>query len=833
MKQIDLNGMWEMRSARGGEKLSAQIPGSAASTLLAHGQMPDPYLLDNEEKVQPLFDEDYIFSRDFEVREVDLQREQLMLHCDGLDTLAEISINGILLGKANNMHRTWIFDAKPLLHAGGNTISILFSSPTRHVKNHAAPVGKGFSVLRKAACMYGWDWGLSLPDCGIWRDIYLEAFDSAKIKHVAVRQKHSENRVEVSIAPQIEIWGDKVEISVALRSPTGEALLEQTAPAAVGVSFLARVTTPELWWPSGYGRQPLYAVRVQLLQSGRVLDEKSFSVGLRIITLNRDVIGEESKYQFIVNGVPIFFRGENMIIEDSILSRTTPERWKKLMQNCVASNVNGLRVWGGAYYPPDIFYDLCDRHGILVYQDFMFACSFYAIDEAFIANVKCELEDNLKRIAHHACIALYCGNNEIDCLYTVACSDDEETAALRDFFGSKKASPEAEEFLQRIYAPLFLQLIPNMCKCYAPETSYVHSSPSVRKPGGAYALADYLRNGDMHYYLQYNGNAPYQKMRGMHCRFITEMGFQSYPSVKTIRAFAGDQELSPNSGILRRHQKCRGGNETIEAYMRRDYIVPSRFEDYVYLSQLQAGEIMKYSVEHFRRDSEYCSGVITWQLNDCWPVVSWSGIDYYGRWKALQYYAKRYFAPVLVSALEEGLAASLWVSNHSSAPFSGMLCWQLRDSHGSVIQQGEAQVDALPGSSSVYAKTNFESIIASGEEGKRYLEYRLLQDGQNIGCGTALFVRANEFAFEMPEIFLDVMEDEKNYRINVRSSCFAKGIMLDTDQGDCVFSANWFDLSPGDEKQVIVRKEDAQGIASLKMLQDALFAISLNHVMLN
>lgn len=833
MKQIDLNGTWQMYPAQGGERVDAQVPGSVAATLLAHGQMADPYLLDNEAKVQPLFDEDYVFCRSFAVADDDLRHDRLLLHCDGLDTLAEISINGTLLGTANNMHRTWIYDVKPLLRAGENDISILFSSPVRYIKEHAAPVGKPYTALRKAACMYGWDWGLSLPDSGIWRDIYLEAFDAAQLQHVAVGQKHSESGVEISIAPQMECWGEDVEIVVELHSPAGETLLRQTAPAAGEACFVAQVTAPQLWWPVGHGGQPLYTGRVQLLQNGRLLDEKSLSVGLRTITLDRTAEAEGSGYRFIVNGSPIFFRGENLIIEDSILSCTTPARWERLVQNCVASNLNGIRVWGGAYYPPDIFYELCDRYGLLVYQDFMFACSFYTIDEAFMANVKCELEDNLKRIAHHACIAVYCGNNEIDFLYTVAGSDDTEIAALREFFGATKASPEARAFLEQMYKPLFLQLIPSLCKYYAPGTSYVHSSPSTRQFGGAASFMDYLKDGDMHYYLQYNGNAPYQKMRIMRSRFITEMGFQSYPSIKSIRAFANGQALASNSAILRCHQKCRDGNEAIETYMRRDYIVPTRFEDYVYLSQLQAGEIMKYSVEHFRRDSGYCGGIITWQLNDCWPVVSWSGIDYYGRWKALQYYTRRYFAPVLVSAQDEGLAVSLWVSNDGATAFSGQLYWQLRGSGGDIVRQGQAPVDATPGSSAVYAETNFEGAIHPGEEGKYYLEYRLEQGGQSQGGGTVLFTQANAFAFEKPELELDVLEDEAGFCVRVRSSCFAKGIMLDTVQGDCIFSDNWFDLSPGDEKQVMVRKADVQGITSLQMLRDNLFATSLNHIMLS
>ena len=831
MKKISLRENWQMGAPSLDAPLACNVPCSAVSTLRAHGKMEDPYWRDNEFKVQHVFDEDYAFTKTFTVTNDVLDCRFVELCCDGLDTIADLELNGRFLGHADNMHRTWRFDCKDLLVEGENVLQITFRSPVKYLQEHPAPFGKRFITIRKAACMYGWDWGLDLSDCGIWRDIRLEAYDCGRLSHNVLHQQHHGGCVTLSVTPFTERTQENVRIDVTLTDPDGTVL--ETRSCLPGETAIFRVADPELWWPVGYGAQPLYQVKTELLRNGTVYDQRTQFVGLRTVVLDRSELADGSKYQFIVNGVPVFFRGENLIIADSILSHTDDGYWQKLIRNCLKSNLNGIRVWGGAYYPPDIFYDLCDRAGILIYQDFMFACSFYHMFDGFLENVRRELEDNLSRIAHHACLALLCGNNEIDGIYTVGSSTEPATAALRVLFGSgKDPLPEAtQKYLWSQYQPLFLELIPSVCEKLAPDISYVPSSPSLREPGSARSFFDYLSGGDMHYYLQYDGNAPYQKMRELRCRFMTEIGFQSYPDWKTICSFTEPEDRLPYTPIMYAHQKCASGNEAIELYMERDYAVPKDFADYVYLSQVQAGEIMRYTVEHFRRDNAYCRGIILWQLNDCWPVVSWSGIDYYGRWKALQYYVKRFLSPVLASAAETEDSVSLWLSNETPFPCTGVFRWQLRHRDGTVLDQGEAAAELPAGESKCCIQLDYSNLIDGDNRNDVYFHW-VYQEGESMQTGTALFVLAKEFHFDQPVISYQVAQTEDGYAIEVSSDKFAKCVGFTTRKGDCIYSDNYFDLLPGETRVITVECADCTDITSVQMLAENLQVNTLNDVLL-
>ena len=811
--------------------LACQVPCSTVSTLRFHGKMPDPYLRDNEQKVQHVFEEDYVFTKFFTVPADITPYRYVDLCCDGLDTIAELELNGVPLGFADNMHRAWRFDCKTMLTPGENALKITFRSPVQYVKDHAAPFGKRFISIRKAACMYGWDWGLDLPDCGIWRDIRLEAYHDGRLSYNVIQQEHQQDQVDLYIRPMAERVEEGTHVAVTLFDPDGAAVSRTVCNP--GKTVKVEVRQPRLWWPVGYGEQSLYSLKTELICAGNVVDEKTQAIGLRTIVLDRSVVDDGSRYQFIVNGVPVFFRGENLIIADSILSNITDDYWKKLISNCLKSNLNGIRVWGGAYYPPDIFYDLCDRAGLLVYQDFMFACSFYYLTKELIENIQHEVKDNLSRIAHHACLALLCGNNEIDGIYTVAGSTEQETAELRILFGSGKdpLPPATRQFLWSHYKPLFLELIPAVCQSIAPDVSYVHSSPSLPEPGAAESFFDYLSNGDMHYYLQYNANAPYQKIRQLRSRFMTEIGFQSYPDWKTICAFTNPEDRLPYTPIMYAHQKCANGNEAIELYMQRDYAIPKDFEDYVFLSQLQAGEIMRYTVEHFRRDNTYCRGMILWQLNDCWPVVSWSGIDYYGRWKALQYYIKRAYRPTLASAEEDGKVVSLWVSNETPAAATGTFRWQLLHKNGSVLDTGRIFAETPAGESKCCVRLDYADQITDANQDEVYFHWDFC-DGRMVQTGTVLFVLAKEFAFEKPNVIWKLNQTDHGYTIDVRSDCFTKCVGFTTVDGDCIFSDNYFDLLPGVPRAVTVEASDCVGIPDLQTLRCNLKMNTLNDVLI-
>ena len=828
MRLIDLCGGCVMRQAPDGEAMEARIPGSVAETLLEQKKIPDPYDRDNEKKVLPVFEEDYIFRKTFMVREEDLDHDRICLTCEGLDTICDITLNGETLGSVNNMFVKHTFDVKERLNIGENVVEFYFHSPARYLREHRIELGKPFNVIRKAGCMFGWDWGINLPDSGVWKPCYIEAFDDGKILRADIRQEHREGCVTLQADVQGELWGDEMtaegSVTMELSDCDGKLLATQKKPAAKRTAFTFEITDPALWWPRGYGEQPLYHLRVSLERGDQVLDVLEKDIGLRTVQLNRQKDGDGHKYEFVVNGCPVYIKGESLVIQDAIIPRSTEEKWRQLIRNCVRSNLNCIRVWGGAYYPPDIFYDLCDREGILVFQDFMFACTFYYPSDAFMENVGREVRQQVVRLRDHPCICVFCGNNELDCIYTTMTSKEPETMALRKLFGAGDAfDMKTRLFIRHIYGKLFLKLIPEICAELAPEISYTHSSPTGYRPLKAKSFFDYLSDGDMHYYLQYNGNAPYQRMREMRCRFMSELGFQSYPSYKTVRSFTVPEDRSPYTDVMYAHQKCSNGNETIEEYLRREYTVPEDFEDYVYLSQLQAGEIMGYSVEHMRRHSDYNRGIILWQLNDCWPVCSWSGIDYYGRWKAQQYYTRRFFEPVLVSAEDDGLKVDLYVICDGTASYEGGIHWSL-ETDGEVLASGREAARVEANSRTLAATLDFAAH--GSRRGEIYLRYAL--EGYEDSVHTLIFCPHREFSFgnEVPRV--QVTETKESFLIDLSSEKLVKGLMLDLREKDAVFSDNFFDLKGS--RRITVAKEDCDA-KDLEEFSENLFVKSLNEVM--
>lgn len=796
MKTMELGGKWVMRQLPDGAFLDSEVPGSACGTLLSHGLIPDPYYRDNEQRIRDVFEKDYEFSRTFIVPPELLDAPHIELCCEGLDTIATLELNGVCVGKADNMHCTWRFDVRHALRCGENILRITFRSPVKYIEEHPSPIGKRYTTIRKAACMFGWDWGIDLPDCGIWRPIRLEWYDGGRLAGNILRQTHEPDQATLYITPLCDGAGEKASVLLTLRDPDGAVIAEQRTPPNAETAIAIR--SPQLWWPRGYGGQPLYTLETALIEDGRVCDIREQRVGLRTLVLDRSSCDGGAKYAFVANGIPVFFRGENLVIPDALLGRVNWRTWERMAEDAVLSNLNGIRVWGGAIYPPDEFFDLCDQNGIMVYLDMMFACSFYMASEDFLKNVRQELNDNLSRIAHHPCLALICGNNEIDGIYTVGGSTEPETVALRKLFGAgPDPLPESTRaFLWSQYKPLFLELIPEQCRRWAPDVSYVHSSPSSREPGQAKSFFDYLPDGDMHYYLQYNGYAPYEKMRTYRTRFMSEIGFQSYPGMKTVCQFTQPEDRRPYTPVMYVHQKCAGGNEAIELYMQRDYLVPQDFSDYILLSQIQAGEIMRYTIEHFRRDNRYCRGLAIWQFNDCWPVVSWSGIDYFGRWKALQYYLKRCYSPVLISAEDVDTSVRLWLTNETTCRVFGVLCWKLMCG-SDVLDQGSLSVTVAPGESESKMDLDYSSLIDGHGRDRTYLRYSFKwNDG--VQRGTVLFTKAKNFQFEKPELCITATGNE----LRLSSNVFARSIALDTTGCDCVFSDNFFDLAPGEVQTI-------------------------------
>ncbi|MDR1639536.1 MAG: glycoside hydrolase family 2 protein [Clostridiales bacterium] len=826
---INLNGQWAMRNVTQDAWIPAAVPGTVFSDLLAAGLATDPYYRGNEDEIQPLLMEDYEYVREFEVSESHLKSDEALLRFEGLDTLADVYLNETLVAKTGNMHRTYELDAKELLVPGKNKVRVVFHSARKFIQENASlsrlpsVLGNhGVEQIRKAQCQFGWDWGLSLPDMGIWRDASLVFRSVAMINSFYFTQKHQgsqsavvELKASVDIRKIAPAASSTLTVRLSVKGPEGEefsAICQENLETGKYEASIA-IERPKLWWPNGYGDQPLYQATIALNDGDVLLESKTASIGLRTLELRREEDEWGKSYEFVVNGKAIFLRGSNLIIEDSLLTRNSKERTEKMLRNSVLANFNCVRVWGGAIYPDDCFYDACDRLGLIVYQDFMFACHAYPVREDFLQSVKEEIKDNVKRIRHHACLGLWSGNNEIETIIEMFTSPEPMFAGIKEYFNFSGTDEEVE-LMKSEYLELFCHVVPDLLKELDPNTSYTRSSPATDIP----FVRDENR-GDSHFYAAFV-KMPYRKQRELFFRFVSEMGFQSYPSIKTINSFTEPEDRWPNSPVMLKHQKSNKGNEDIEKYMAQDFKVPEDFGLYVYASQILAGEILKLVTEHLRRSRGRCMGMITWQLNDCWPAVSWAGLDYCGRWKAQQYYSKRFYAPVLVSIAEEGKTAEVHVTNDTFEEISGALHWALKDNTSVVIEKGEFFAAIAPLSSKRCLQLDFSSSPGFNPR-TSYLECSLASE-----CATAIFVPAKEFLFLDPCIAINASETNDSFTLEVSARCFAKSVGLDLSEADCVFSDNYFDLS-ADVKTITVSKSSLSSALSLERFKTQLTVSSL------
>ena len=806
MQKLNLNGSWTLDVIAGDgsavySKVPATVPGSVYHDLLAAGQIEDPFWRDNETEALKLMEHSFRYARSFEVSPELLAADAVRLRCEGLDTLATVEINGQVAGRADNMHRTWEFDVKALLRPGENAIAVTFASPTRFLRQANAETFldgstdamAGFPHLRKAHCMFGWDWGPRLPDAGIWRDIALIGVETARIRQVRVRQRHGEGRVVCAIETDIERLSDgTLDVEVTLTAPDGTILTGRGPRCEITVEH------PELWWPNGYGAQPLYDISVELKAGGRLLDAWKKRIGLRTLTVHREKDQWGECFCHRVNGVDIFAMGADYIPEDNLLPRVTPERTRRLLSDAAAAHMNTIRVWGGGYYPDDFFFDICDELGLLVWQDFMFACAEYLLTDAFDASIRAEFTDNVRRLRHHASLALWCGNNEM------------ESFTGDGLWIYKKRS-------QADYLKIFEYILPQVLKEEDPDTFYWPSSPSS---GGSLDKPNDPSRGDNHYWDVWHGMKPFTDYRNHHFRYVSEFGFQSFPAMATIEGFTLPEDRNVFSYVMEKHQRNAAANGKIAEYLSQTYRFPKDFDAFVYASQLLQAQAMQYGVEHWRRHRGRCMGALVWQLNDCWPVVSWASIDYHGRWKALHYYEKRFFAPVLISCHEEGVlsqcasvndepkpirkTARLNVSNETMNDFTGTARWSLRRPDASVIREGSFEVK-VPALSALW----LEEQDFSGEDTYGcYYAYALLDaSGTCVGSGTVLFCPPKHFRFADPKLTARLEGDE----IIVTARAYAKSVEILAGP-DTLLSDNFFDMHAGQARVKVLRGE-VEGLA--------------------
>ncbi len=797
---FDLSSEWEMRPVSDPEWLPATVPGSVYMDLMDNGRMPDPYWRDNEGIAYDLMETDYVYRKTFVPDSALLRAAELRLVMEGIDTLADICVNDQFILHTENMHRTYSVDIRPFVREGENVLTILLRSPLRAAhaayERHRIPGSadsvQGFAMIRKAHCMYGWDWGPRLPDAGIYRPIYLWAVSEPKLKSVQVRQMHRDGHVTLDLYPEMDIPGGLpargLSVRYTLTGPDGQTVCTSTDSHMF-------VEQPQLWWPNGYGEHPLYTLTAELFnESGLPIDTWEKRIGLRTFEITRKKDHHGESFAFTVNGVSIFAMGADYIPEDNLMRRITPERTRILLEDAAIAHFNTIRVWGGGYYPDDFFFDICDELGLLVWQDFMFACAMYDLTPEFEENIRVEFSDVIRRLRHHPSLALWCGNNEI------------ESSVSDGWYKNLRGSLKAD------YIKIFEYILPQMTSQLDPDRPYWPSSPSS---GGSYDNPSDPSRGDVHYWDVWHGNKPFTDYRNYFFRFVSEFGFQSFPDKKTVESFTLPEDRNIFSYVMEKHQRNQSANGKILNYLSSTYLYPASFDTLLYASQLLQMEAIRCGVEHWRRNRGICMGAIYWQLNDCWPVASWASIDYYGRWKALHYGARRFFAPVLLSCEETGLhtsrtnvnderlistvpkTARLNVSNETMFPVDVEVQWSLRDTHAAVVQEGSRKLTVAALTAVWLDPMDFPDADFFGH----YLSYTLLMDGKVISSGSSLFCAPKHFHFVDPHLTLE----RSGNMITVHADAYARMVEIVCEDGDVLFSDNDFDMDAGTRTVRILR----------------------------
>lgn len=808
---ISLNKNWTMRKSGDSVKYNCDVPCSVYKTLIEENVIPNPYYRENEYISTQVCDDDYEFEKHFSITENEMSYKKAFLRFDGIDTIADVYLNDRFICHTNNMHRTWEFDIKGNLVLGENKITVKITSPNKYVKEkdserHLWGVDTtmaGYTHIRKAHCMFGWDWGPMLPDMGIWRDVKLYFYNEGRIKNVYYSQIHDNGKVTLKCKADIDYFGkENTTAKLTVKSPDGKIYSAELTNGNAEVV----INDPHLWWVNGLGEQPLYDCTVELYSNENAADKDHRRNGLRTLTISQDKDQWGEEFCFINNGIKVFAMGGNYIPEDQIVTRCSKEKTTKLLEDCKKANFNFIRVWGGGYYPDNYFYDWCDENGFIVWQDFMFACSAYLLTDEFRETVEEEIKDNIIRLRCHPSLGLWCGNNEIESAW--------------EYWGL----PEDEQ-AKADYFVLFENIIPNILKKYDPDenTFYWPSSPSS---GGGMKDSSSNHAGDMHYWDVWHNFKPIEAFREFYYRFCSEYGFESLPDIKTCRMFAdeskGDFDLC--SPVMEAHQKCVQGNEKIMYYLAQMVRYPYDFKSLIYSSQLVQSDCIRSNVEHMRRARGRCMGSAYWQINDSNPVISWSSIDYYGRWKGLHYSAKRFYAPCLVSVDDTDIMHPVFnISNERPKEFNGTLSWRLRNNKAEIILENsiDVKVNCFT-AKNIFTADFTEQLNKRTDKREKYLEYFITENGITISKGSTLFVRPKEFTFLEPNIKAEISELTDSFKIILTAENYAKSVCLTLSNADCIFSDNWFDIHGNEPVEITVPKSELPKNFTKSMLEEQL-----------
>lgn len=821
--RIDLGGKWQFCQQGSDKWLAATVPGCNFTDLLASGEIDDPFYRDNESSLQWIENHDWHYRKRFTLTAEQLSHGQWQLVAEGLDTFCDLSLNGHLLAQGQNMFVGQRIDCAEHLQVGENILEVYFHSPIKRVEplhlqagfTYPAENDKSTNKLsvycRKAPCHFGWDWGPRFVTSGIWRPIYLELLETARIDDVHYElQQLDAQQAQFSFA--VSLSGAKhIAAELVVECAQAPELNHSLPLSELNTRLKLSLAKPKLWWPNGLGEAFLYDFSFTLKIAGKAVSNKQLAIGLRTLEVvnQADEMGES--FLFKVNGQPVFMKGANYIPADSFVHRVTAQKHQEFFAASRDANMNMLRVWGGGIYQDDEFYRLADENGILIWQDFMFACTLYPAHQAFLDNVAAEAKYNIRRLRNHACIAMWCGNNEVD-------------MAINKWEWPQKFGYNDELYtqLKQDYITLFDKLLPDMVSQYDASRFYLRSSPI------GFWENDEDNKGNHHYWGVWHGEEPFSEYQRRIPRFMSEFGFQSFPMPESMARFTEPQDQQLDSAVLQVHQKHPRGNSLIKSYMQDSFHAPKDFASLLYLSQVQQAEGLKLAFDAHRAAKPFCMGTLYWQLNDTWPAASWSGIDYYGRWKALHYQAKRSFAPqsLIVQELKEQI--KVYWSNDTLAEFKGAkVVLSLLDFTGKALSQQSLNVDIAANSADLLFTAAVDELLNGQDKSQLVLLLEGYDAKGNVLCTNHhLFVPDNLLALQPVKINVAILRQQDCLELSLSADYFVRQLYLNLPDEVGNFSDNFFDLLPAQTKVVTIKLHDTSRYHEIEPL-DALHLLSV------